>query len=243
LELVDIICLGLSAFLLGLSKSGFKGLGVLIVTLLAIAIPAKASTGVLLPLLIAADSMAVYSYRKNVQWDIFKSVAPFMVLGVLIGVVTGDAMSDDIFKKLMAAIILISAILMLYASNTTVTSQGSKSKLAMILGTAAGFTTMIGNLAGPFINIYFLAIGSTKNQFIATAAWLFFIMNLFKLPFHIFVWKTINEQSLLLDLKMLLPVIIGFALGFRLIKYFSNEGFRKYIIGMTILGAILIFLK
>ncbi|MDA8692600.1 sulfite exporter TauE/SafE family protein [Saprospiraceae bacterium] len=243
MELTDIICLGLSAFLLGLSKSGFKGLGVLIVTLLAIAIPAKESTGVLLPLLIIADTMAVYSYRKDVQWNILKSVAPFMMIGVLIGVVVGDSLSNDVFKKLMAAIILISALLMIYASNNTVKNKSSQTKLAVVLGTSAGFTTMIGNLAGPFINIYFLAIGSTKNQFIATAAWLFFVMNLFKLPFHIFIWKTINSQSLLLDLKLLIPVIIGFVIGFKLIKYFSNEVFRKYIIGMTILGAILIFLK
>ncbi len=243
MEFIDVIFIGLSAFLLGLSKSGFKGLGVLIVTLLAIVIPAKESTGVLLPLLLAADVLAVYSYRRDVQWRIVRSIIPYMIIGVLCGVYIGDNISAGIFKRMMAFIILISAILMLFSGKYPVDSTKSQTKLAVLLGAMAGFTTMIGNLAGPFINIYFLAINATKNQFIATAAWLFFIVNLFKLPFHIFVWETINVESFVLDLKLLPMVILGFIVGYRLISYVSNEMFRKYIIAMTILGAILIFIK
>lgn len=235
--------MGVSAFLLGLSKSGFKGLGVLIVTILAVVIPAKESTGVLLPLLIVADILAVYSYRKDVQWTILRSIVPFMMFGVLIGVFVGDNISEAIFKKMMAFIILVSALLMIYSGKNHVSNSKSQSRLAIILGMIAGFTTMIGNLAGPFVNIYFLAINASKNQFIATAAWIFFIVNIFKLPFHIFIWKTINEESLLLDLKLLPIVVLGFIVGYKLISYISNNMFRKYIIAMTILGAILIFIK
>jgi len=243
MDFTDILCLGLSAFLLGLSKSGFKGLGVLIVTLLAMVIPAKESTGVLLPLLVVADVLAVYSYRRDVMWATLRSILPFMLIGVLIGVYVGGNISEGIFRKLMAFIILISALLMVYAGNNPISNTKAQYKLAMILGPLAGFTTMIGNLAGPFINIYFLAIDTTKNQFIATAAWLFFIVNIFKMPFHIFVWETIDIESLFLDFKLLPFVFLGFVAGYKLISYVSNQAYRKYIIAMTIFGAVLIFIK
>jgi uncharacterized membrane protein YfcA len=234
----------LSAFLLGLAKSGFKGLGVIIVTLMAMAIPAKESTGVVLPLLVAADIMAVYYYRKDVQMKILLSILPFMILGVLTGVLVGDHISAGVFKKLMAGIILISVIIMIYISRkTTANDIEPKPKLAAVIGYAAGFTTMIGNLAGPFVNLYFIAINTSKNQFIATVAWIFFIINVFKVPFHIWVWDTINAESLYLDLKLLPVVIIGFIVGYKLISYVSDALFRKYIIAMTILGAVLIFIN
>lgn len=234
----------LSAFLLGFAKSGFKGLGVIIVTLMAMAIPAKESTGVVLPLLVAADIMAVYYYRKDVQMKILLSILPFMILGVLTGVAVGDSISANVFKKLMAGIILISAFIMIYISRKTTSNDiAPKPKLAAVIGYVAGFTTMIGNLAGPFVNLYFIAINTTKNQFIATVAWIFFIINVFKVPFHIWVWDTINAESLYLDLKLLPVVILGFIVGYKLISYVSDALFRKYIIAMTILGAVLIFIN
>ena len=55
----------LASFILGISKSGIKGISIVIVTLLALAFGARASTGILLPLLVVGDAFAViYSY-----WD------------------------------------------------------------------------------------------------------------------------------------------------------------------------------
>ncbi len=60
-----------------------------------------------------------------------------------------------------------------------------------MMGLSGGFATMIGNSAGPVFNLYFLAMRLPKKEFIGTGAWLYFIMNLGKLPLQIFVWKTI----------------------------------------------------
>ena len=67
------------------------------------------------------------------------------------------------------------------------------------MGLLSGFTSMIGNLAGSFADIYFLAMRLPKNEFIGTAAWLFFIINVFKLPFHIFIWKIVTFETLCLN--------------------------------------------
>ena len=110
-------------------------------------------------------------------------------------------------------------------------------------GFAAGFATMIGNLAGAFSNLYFLALRFDKKTFIGTAAWLFFFINIFKLPFHIFVWHTVSLDTLNENIKMVPFVIAGFVIGVKLIKYLNNEMYTKYIIIMTILGGFLILFK
>jgi len=111
------------------------------------------------------------------------------------------------------------------------------------IGLLAGFTSMIGNLAGPFSSIYFLAMRLPKNEFIGTAAWLFFAINVFKLPFHIFVWETVTFKSLSLNLLLIPAVVLGFYIGVKLVKFINNEQYRKFILIVTAIGAALIFLK
>jgi len=108
------------------------------------------------------------------------------------------------------------------------------------MGTLAGFTTMVGNLAGAFSNIYFLAMRIPKNTFIGTAAWLFFIINSFKVPFHIWSWGTINESSILKSLELIPFVILGLIFGVILVKKINDNTFRKLILFLTAFGGILI---
>ena len=110
-------------------------------------------------------------------------------------------------------------------------------------GLLAGFSTMVGNLAGAFSNIYFLAIKLPKNEFIGTAAWLFFIINLFKVPFHIWVWKTINLESLKISLTLIPAVISGLILGVFLVKKINNDKYRKLILIFTGLGGLVILFQ
>jgi hypothetical protein len=110
-------------------------------------------------------------------------------------------------------------------------------------GLLAGISSMIGNLAGSFSDIYFLAMRLPKNEFIGTAAWLFFIINVFKLPFHIFVWKTVNLETLGLNLIMVPGIIIGFYTGVTVLKRINNQLYRKLIFVATAIGALLILLK
>ena len=108
------------------------------------------------------------------------------------------------------------------------------------MGILAGFTTMVGNLAGAFSNIYFLAMRLPKNTFIGTAAWLFFIINTFKLPFHIWSWETINQSSILKSLELVPFVILGLFVGVYLVKNINDEGYRKLILLFTALGGVAI---
>jgi uncharacterized membrane protein YfcA len=102
---------------------------------------------------------------------------------------------------------------------------------------------MIGNLAGAFSNIFFLAMRLPKNEFIGTAAWLFFFINLFKLPFHVFVWKTVTVETFEVYLYLLPAVIAGLLSGIFLVKKFTDQFFRQMILILTAIGAVLLFFK
>jgi uncharacterized membrane protein YfcA len=108
------------------------------------------------------------------------------------------------------------------------------------MGLLAGFTTMIGNLAGAFSNIYFLAMRLPKNNFIGTAAWLFFLINSFKVPFHIWSWETINSKSIFISLQLVPFVLIGLVAGVFLVKKIENDSYRKLILLFTAIGGIAI---
>ena len=228
------------AFLLGVSKSGIKGIASLIVTGLALVYGAKESTGILMPLLLVGDVFAITYYKRHVQKKYIIKLLPWMVVGVLLGVVGGNYITEALFKYGMALIILFSVGLMYYWENKKDKTIPSHWTFGGSMGLLAGFTTMIGNLAGAFSNIYFLAMRLPKNNFIGTAAWLFFLINSFKVPFHIWSWETINSKSILVSLQLVPFVLIGLVAGVFLVKKIENESYRKLILLFTAIGGVAI---
>ncbi len=232
-----------SGFIIGLGKAGIKGLDMLTVTFMAIVFGSKSSTGVVLPLLSLADIAAVIYYNRHAQWSHFRKLAPWMVIGVLLGVFAGKDMHEDVFKKVMAAIILITIAIVLIMEYRKSDQVPDHPAFATSTGLAAGFTTMIGNLAGAFSNLYFLAMRMEKNNFIGTAAWIFLFMNLFKMPFQIFYWKNINADTLKTDLFLVPALALGFWAGIVWVGRIRDEQYRKMVLLLTLAGAILMLLR
>lgn len=232
-----------ATMLLGMGKSGIKGLGVIIVTLMALVFGSKASTGILMPMMITADIFAVIYYHRHTQWYFLKKLLPMMAVGVLLGVWWGNDISEAIFKQVMAVFILLTVVVMIWMDRTKTFGIPKHWAFAGSMGLLSGITSMIGNLAGSFASIYFLAMRLPKNEFIGTAAWLFFIINVFKLPFHILVWKTVNTETLTLNLILSPAILIGFFLGIRLVKLINNDLYRKLVLIVTAAGALIILLK
>lgn len=143
----------------------------------------------------------------------------------------------------MAIIILVSVVIMFAWEKMDKNQIPHTLWFAGSTGFTAGFTTMIGNLAGAFSNIFFLALRIPKNEFIGTAAWLYFIINIFKLPFHIFSWETINLNTLKTDLYLLPAVFLGFVIGIRIVSYFKEKQYRNFILIMTGIGALILLIR
>lgn len=243
LTLYEWGALFLAMVVLGMGKAGIKGFSVIIVITLALIFGDKSSTGVLIPMLVFADILAVTYYKKHVKWKYVFKLLPWMLIGVLVGVYVGNDISELVFKRYMAIIIVVTVLIMLIFEKRKIKTVPTNRVFSSSMGFLAGFTTMIGNLAGPIANIYFLAIRFPKNEFIGTGAWLFFIVNVFKVPFHFFVWKTANIETLVLNSVLLPAIVIGFGIGVVLVKKISNTNYRKFVLAVTAIGGIIMLFR
>lgn len=230
-------------FLLGNSKAGLKGLSIFNVTLLALAFGARDSTGILMPLLLVGDVFAVVYYNRHARWKYIWQFLPWMVLGILIGTAIGADLPEAQFKIGMVIVIFFSLIVLIYWDKRKGQKVPTHWSFAGGVGVIAGVTTMIGNLAGAFTNIFFLAMRLPKNEFVGTAAWLFLITNAFKLPFHIFVWKTVDKESLLISLKLLPAIFFGIVLGVYLVRIINEKQYRRFVLFVTAIGAAVILIQ
>ena len=243
MDMFQWVLILIAAFIIGLSKAGLKGIDMINVTIMAIVFGSKASTGLVLPLLCAADIMAVWYYKRHVQWPQFWKLIPWMMAGIVLGVYVGKDLNEQLFRKLMALIIICTVVIMIMMEFRKVEKIPDNKLFVISTGLTSGFTTMLGNHAGAFSNIYFLAMRMSKNDFIGTAAWVFLVINLFKLPFQIIFWKNINIATLHTDLLLLPALIAGFWAGLKIVAYIKDDTYRKVVIVLTFLGAIFIFFK
>ena len=229
--------------LVGMAKTGIHGAGMVAVPLLAIGFGGRTSSGLMLPILILGDFMAIYHYQRYAKWEHLNRVLPFAFVGVLLGAYVGIFIDDAVFRQVMASIIFFSTGIMVF--NEKYQSQTILQNWLMIasLGIAAGFTTMVGNLAGSVMAVYLLSCNLLKNQFIGTAAWFFLIINLSKVPFHVYSWKTITWSSLFLDSLVLPFIALGSFLGAQIVKRIPEQIYRRFIIFMTILAALIMMFQ
>ena len=232
------------ALVTGMAKAGLSGIGIAIVPALALIFGAKESTGVLLPMLITADIMAVVYYRSHAVWRHILRILPWVALGILIAVITGKMINEDQFRIVLLSVVWIMLILMVL--NDLRKKKGGEIPenqiFASSMGLAGGFATMIGNSAGPVFTLYFLAMRLTKNEFIGTGAWLYLIMNTSKLPLHIFIWKTISVNSIILNLVAIPVIALGIFAGIYIVKLFPEKVYRYFVIITTIISSVFLFI-
>jgi uncharacterized membrane protein YfcA len=230
------------AALIGMAKTGVQGTGMIAVPLLAIVFGSKASTGVMLPIMIFADLFGAYYYHQHTDWIHLKRLIPFALLGIVLGTLTGHAVNDTVFTYSMVAIIFLSLIIMIWREQRKHAQVPNSLWFIATIGIAGGFTTMVGNLAGPIMALYLLSMRLPKNQFIGTAACFFLVINLLKLPFHIFVWETITWDTFVVDLILIPAIAMGALLGVYLVKKIRDSDFRWLVILMTGASAVAMML-
>lgn len=236
--------LALGAFLSGLSKTGIAGAAVLTVALFANTLPARESTGALLPLLLCGDVFGVAFFRKHASWPHLWRLCPWVALGVAGGYLALDRISNLQVQRLIGAILFIIVSLSLWRQWR---SEQANSLVphtwwfAAITGLLAGFTTMVANAAGPVMILYFLAIGLPKLAFVGTGAWFFMLVNAFKVPFSVHL-GLITTHSLLIDALLLIPLIPGALLGPIILKRINQKNFELMVLVLTAVATVRLIL-
>jgi len=230
LNAVGWFLVGLCAFLVGVSKTGLPGLGILIVPLMAMALPqhARESTGIMLGMLILGDLFAATYYRRIAEWKHVLRLLPPAFLGIVAGWGAMQFVTNEQLKRLIGVIVLGMLALHLWRTRSAEGAIPTQWWFAAILGFLAGVTTMMANAAGPVMVIYLLAMRLPKLAFVGTSAWFFFVVNWLKVPFSAQLDLT-TGASVKLGLLMLPLIIVGSLAGIFFLRRIPQKAFNGLI--------------
>ncbi len=239
---IEWVWVMISPILIGMAKVGLTAVAMPAVPILAGIFGGRLSTGILLPMLSIADVFAVKYYHRHAEWRHILHLLPWAVLGIVLGTVIGDLVNDVQFRHILAVVILLGLAMMIIREFQYGASRISKHWwLSALIGIATGFISMITNAAGSLLTIYLLSKKLSKNSYIGTMAWFFMLINLAKIPTHVFIWKTITLDTLLLDITLAPLILAGAFLGILVVKRIPEKPYRFLIIIMTSLAALKLF--
>ena len=233
-----------AALCIGLAKSGLPGLGMITVLLMAEVLPARESTGTVLPLLICGDVFAVLIFQKHAHWNQIRKVLPPALVGVVAGYFLMQHIPADFFRPVIGWIVLILALLQFWRMKYpgTFSHIPHSKSFAWTMGGTSGITTMMANAAGPVMNIYLLAVSLPRLEFIGTSAWFFLIINIFKVPFSAHL-GLINGFSIFLDIALVPAVLGGIWLGGRLTRVIPQKPFETMTLLLAAAAALRLILS
>jgi len=228
-----------SGVLIGIAKTGIGGAGMLTIPLFAAIFGGKPSAGLLLPILCFGDVIGVAYYHRHADWHHLRRLLPWSGLGIIAGAIVGTIISDGTFNIIMATTILGGVTLTVIREHRIKELAIPSSKwFSASIGLAGGFTSMIGNAAGPVISIYVLAMKIPKYTIIGTWAWFFLIVNFAKVPFHIIFWKTITWRTFAFDLALIPAILVGTVIGIYAVKKIPEKTYRTLILVTTAVAAL-----
>lgn len=211
----EFAALAFAALLVGFSKTAVSGANTVSLAIFAAVLPARASTGILLPVLIAGDVLAVLTYRRHAHWPTLWRLFPAVGVGVVVGTLFLVWADDAVVRTSIGVILLFMAAVTVWRRRRAdadgqpdeVTSRTGRVK-ARSYGVLGGFTTMVANAGGPVMSMYLLSAGFRKLGFLGTSAFFFLIVNVSKLPFSAGL-GLIDGHSLLLDAALVVFVVPG----------------------------------
>jgi uncharacterized membrane protein YfcA len=233
------IVIVIAAFAVGFAKTGIGGVTMLVIPVLAAVFGGRDSTGILLPMLLVGDVFAILYYHRSAQWRDLAKPLPWALAGVVLGGFVGNYISDTMFARLIGLIVLACLGILVYTERKKHSlTVPDKAWFYITIGIVSGFSSMIGNAAGPIFSVYLLALGFNKNSYMGTNAWFFFLVNLSKMPFQIFVWHNIGVGNALIAALMIPVIAAGALTGGFILKRINEEYFRYIIIAMTAIAAV-----
>lgn len=219
-----------AGLLVGLGKGGLAGLGIIAIPIMAMIFPAGYSVGIIAPLLLIGDFFGVIFYRRHAVWKEILRALPIAFVGIAIGYLFMQEvdLSDNelkIFIGAMVLFILIFGIWQEWRNKRLGVKSNASWWVIIFMGVLGGFSTITANAAGPLFSIYLLYLGMEKKEFVGTRAWLFFVINITKIPL---LWNlgSISVDSLYFNLKIIPFIFLGFLGGRYLIGIIPQNKFN-----------------
>lgn len=229
----------LAAAGIGISKSGLSGVSLLHVLIFAFLFGARDSTGVVLPMLIVGDVLAVATFRQHARWDYIRRLLPPAAAGVVAGSLLIGQLSESQFKPLVGIVILLLTILQLVRlwRPNLYEHVPHQTWFVWMIGLVAGITTMLANAAGPIMALYLVAVALPKFELVGTSAWFFLAINVFKVPFSAGL-GLIHADTLALNVVLVPFIAAGLLAGRWLVTRIPQKIFDGFLLVFAAVAAL-----
>jgi uncharacterized protein len=228
------------AFNIGIAKTGMPGIGIMAVPLFVLTVDdARLSAGWLLPVLLSADIYAIIAYRRSAARNQLFNLAPSVALGMILGAVV-LGWPETVLRKLVGGIVLLMVGLFLIRKRYGEALIRDGVLYSGLYGSAAGFSTMVANAAGPVMNVYLMTRRLPREEFVATGAWFFFLVNVMKLPVYSYR-GLISTRSLTFDAALVPFALLGAWAGRKYLMKIPQQAFDGAVIGLAALAALVLF--
>jgi len=215
------------AFCLGISKTGFPGLAIVNVLVIAELFGAKNSVGIVLPLLVLCDLVVYPLFRKWASWrEVVHLLFPTAV-GLALGWFVLGRIDDETARRTIGVVILVMLLLQLFREKRGELLKNLPDSSSFLWGSGAfiGISTMLANAAGPVYSIYALVRRYPKEIFLGIGARFFLLVNLVKIPM-LGQLDLINRSSLLIDLLLVPGILAGILVGRKVIGCIPQKTFE-----------------
>jgi uncharacterized membrane protein YfcA len=227
----------ISAVLIGLAKTGVPGVATLTVSLMVLtAGDARHGAAWAAPILITADVFAVAYWRRHAEARALFSLVPWVAAGMVAGAFA-LSLDERILRRMVGVIVL--AMLAITALRRWYGTSHIAGR-PWFYGISTGFATTVANAAGPIMGLYLLTKRLPKEQFVATGAWFFFIVNVSKLPIYA-AHHLFSRASLTFDLLMIPPVVCGAFSGLWLVHRIPQRFFELLVIVLSAVSSLILF--
>jgi uncharacterized protein len=228
---------GVAVILLGLSKGGFFGLGVMALPLMSLFVPPLQAAAIILPVVLAQDALTVWTYRRDWSaWNL-KIMIPSMAAGIAVAGLFAASLTA---AHIRLAIGLIAGIFVLrHWLGACFDRLAARPDMltGVICGAVGGFTTMLANAGGPAWQIHLLPQRLDKFTYVGTFTMLFAAGNLMKIPAYGALGQLTGENLLIGTVLLPLAVIANYA-GIWLVRRTSSELFFRIVYMLMFLISI-----
>lgn len=238
------VLLATGAMVVGFAKTAVGSAGALAVVAFAAVLPARESTGALLPLLCVGDLVAVRIYHRHANWRLLARMLAGVLPGLLLGAWFVSSVDDAVMRRTIGTVLLVMCAVQIWMRRSAsvrpdVGGVGrAHPHLAATLGmgAAAGFATMTANAAGPVTTLYLLLAGLPMLEFLGTAAWFYLVVNAAKLPLSAGL-SLISVDALVMDAVLVAPLLVGAAAGVFLVRRIDQGQFERATLALTVVAA------
>jgi uncharacterized membrane protein YfcA len=224
----------LIAFMRGAFGGGFAIIGI---PLLSIAMDPIQAGGLLAPLFIAMDVVAL-RYWRPATWSLpdLAMLVPPLLAGVAVGYYALDGL-DHRAVAIAMAVLTLGFAAQWFIGGARVTVRPRSLWRATAAGGAAGITTMVAHSGGPPLAVYLLSLGLPKALYAGTTSLFFTVANAAKVG----PWLLLAgiDRALLDLIALCLPAVpLGVWVGWRLHQRLDQHQLYRACYGLLVVTAL-----